>query len=99
MLKKKLAELYFEEEELLFTAAAQIQLQLSEDRRRRRRKRGLSGLDVGYNVDSSTVSMSISKLIREDERSFRNYTTICPELYQELAERVGPRLLKKDTFK
>jgi len=43
--------------------------------------------------------MSISELILEDERSFRNYTKICPELYQELVERVGPRLLKKDTFK
>jgi len=43
--------------------------------------------------------MSISELIGEDERGFRNYTRICPELYQELVERVGPRLLKKDTFK
>ena len=52
----------------MFTAAAQIQLQLSEDSIEGDKERGLSGLDVGYNVDSSTVSMSISELIREDER-------------------------------
>ena len=39
MSKKKLAELYFDEEELLFTAAAQIQLQLSEDRRSKATKK------------------------------------------------------------
>jgi len=41
----------------------------------------------------------MSELLREDESGFRNYTRrICPELYQELVERVGPRLLKKDFY-
>jgi len=74
MSKKKLVELYVEEEELLFTAAAQIQLGYSCRRTEGDGERGLSGLDVGYNVDSSTFSMSISELIREDERGFRNYS-------------------------
>jgi hypothetical protein len=40
----------------------------------------------------------VAELSGEDLRRFRNYTRISPELFQELLERVGPRLMKKDTF-
>jgi len=40
----------------------------------------------------------VSELRQEDVRGFRNYMRISPDLFQELLERVGTRLVKKDTF-
>ena len=39
----------------------------------------------------------VSELRGEDTKGFRNYMRISPDLFQELVERVGPRLKKTDT--
>ena len=40
----------------------------------------------------------VAELGGDDLRGFRNYMRILFELFQEMLERVGPRLMKKDTF-
>ena len=40
----------------------------------------------------------VAELREEDARGYKNYMRISPELFQELLERVGPRLEKGDTF-
>ena len=47
---------------------------------------------------SWTLRKLVAELTGENLRGFRNYMRISPELFQELLERVGPRLMKKDTF-
>jgi len=75
MSKKKLVELYVEEEQLLFTAAAQIQLQLSEDRRRWRKRSIWTRCWLQRRQFYGRYEHLIYELIREDERGFSNYTS------------------------
>ena len=97
--KRNLLSYTLKKRNSLFTAAAQIQLQLSKDRRRWRKRSIWTRCWLRRRQFYGQYERLMSEVIREDERGFRNYTRICPELYQELVERVGPRLLKKDTFK
>jgi hypothetical protein len=40
----------------------------------------------------------LAELKSEDAHGFRNYMRISAELFEEVLQRVGPRLMKKDTF-
>ena len=40
----------------------------------------------------------LSELLKEDGAGFRNFLRITPDLFQELVERVGPRIEKQNTF-
>jgi hypothetical protein len=40
----------------------------------------------------------LAELKSEDANGFRNYIRISPELFEELLQQVGPRLMKKDMF-
>lgn len=39
-----------------------------------------------------------NELTREDQTYFKNFMRIEPELFNELLQRVGPRIEKQDTF-
>jgi hypothetical protein len=55
-------------------------------------------LATTQSVSGTLMKNMVAELSGEDLRGFRNYMRISPELFQELLERVGPRLMKKDTF-
>jgi len=49
-------------------------------------------------VAAQSALRSVDELREEDARGYKNYMSLSPELFQELLERVGPRLEKGDTF-
>ena len=40
----------------------------------------------------------LSELHREDQRGYKNYLRITPDLFQEMIEKLAPRLQKQSTF-
>ena len=86
------------EEEMLL-AAAYLQLQIMKKLKRTRKKKSVWMRSwLQRRVFYGQYEKLVAELRGEDVRGFRNYMRIDPELFQELLERVGPRLMKKDTF-
>ena len=97
MSMSKQVDMLFEEEEMLLTAAC-LQLQIVQKPKRTRKKKSVwmrSWLQRW--VFLGQYEKLVAELRGEDLRGFRNYMRISPELFQELLERVGPRLMK-DAF-
>ena len=98
MSMSKQVDLLLEEEEMLLTAAC-LQLQIVQKPKRTRKKRLIWMRSwLQRRVFLGHYEKLVAELSGEDLRGFRNYMRISPELFQELLERVGPRLMKKDTF-
>ena len=96
-----LAQLHMEEEELLLLAGlAFVQAQQGVPRRRRQRRRRrwwikpyLQRRPIFGQYENLMV-----ELYREDREDYQNFLRIKPDLFQELVERLGPLVKKKDTF-
>jgi len=94
----KQVDMLFEEEEMLLTAAC-LQLQIVQKPKRTRKKKSVWMRSwLQRRVFLGQYEKLVAELKGKDLRGFRNYMRISPELFQELLERVGPRLMKKDTF-
>ena len=90
-----LAQLHMEEEELLFLAGlAFVQAQKGVPRRRRQRRRRrwwikpyLQRRPLFGQYENLMV-----ELYRENREDYQNFLRIKPDLFQELVERLGPRV-------
>ena len=95
--KTQLVVKLLEEEDLLLTAAY-LQLQIMKKTRRKRKKSVWMRDWLQRRVLYGQREKLVAELREEDARGYKNYMRISPELFQELLERVGPRLEKGDTF-
>ena len=76
-----------------------MQLQIVQKPKRTRKKKSVWMRSwLQRRVFLGQYEKLVAELRGEDLRRFRNYMRISPELFQELLERVGPRLMKKGTF-
>ena len=87
-----------DEEELLLTAAA-VAVEAGRVGRKKRRGRQiwvrqwLLRRPVFGQYENLLVELN-----REDPRGYKNFLRVTPELFNELVDRVGPHIKKKDTF-
>ena len=90
---KHLDDMFDDEEEMLLTAAY-LQLQLMKKPKRSRKRRTVWMRSwLQRRVLHGQYEQLVAEL-REDRRGFRNYMRISPELFDELLQRVGPRLMQ-----
>ena len=72
----------------------------AENRRRRRRRRRLEvwvKAWIGRRHQFGLYNQLMVELRNEDQRSFRNVLLMEPGMFDELLERVGPRIMKQHT--
>jgi hypothetical protein len=97
-MSKHLDDMFDDEEEMLLTAAyLQLQLMKKPKRSRKRRTAWMRSW-LQRRVLHGQYEQLVAELRGEDRRGFRNYMRISPELFDELLQRVGPILMKKDTL-
>ena len=88
-----------EEEEAMFSAAAYLQLQIMKKKKPAKKKKSIWMKNwLQRRVFYGQYEMLVTELRGEDTKGFRNYMRITPDLFQELVERVGPRLQKNGYF-
>ena len=96
-----LAQLHMEEEELLLLAGltfVQAQQGVPRRRRQRRRRRWWINPCLQRRPLFGQYENLMVELYRENREDYQNFLRIKPDLFQELVERLGPLVEKKDTF-
>ncbi|XP_060587963.1 putative nuclease HARBI1, partial [Ruditapes philippinarum] len=64
-----------------------------------REGRGDGGLEIGFCADPFMASMRLmAELVAEDPASYRNFTRIEPDMFQELLHVVGPTITKNHSW-
>ena len=90
---------FLEEDENLLAVAALVVRDRVQRRRQRQRQREvwvkpwLLRRPVFGQCENLLVELN-----REDPRGYKNFLRVAPELFNELVDRIGPHLQKKDTF-
>ena len=73
----------------------------AQNRRRRRRQRrwwSRAWLSPERRLEFGLYDQLMIELRREDQRSFMNFLRMPTEMFDEILERVGPRIAKQHTF-
>ena len=76
---------------------------IEESRRRERRRRRRIRREIwvkpwiGRRRQFGLYDQLMVELRNEDQRSFKNFLRMSPEMFDELLDRVGPRITKQDT--